>query len=153
MEEAFVSIGSNIDASKNMQAVKSHLSIFDKIRYSSIYTTPAEGFEGEDFLNCVCNFRTAKSPYDLRNLLKRVERDMGRTTSQKGMSSRVIDLDLILYGDLVVHDSELEIPSEDIEKYKFVLEPLAEIAPDKFHPTLKKSYKQLYSSLFDKDKT
>ena len=52
-----------------------------------------------------------------------------------------------------MHDSELEIPSEDIEKYKFVLEPLAEIAPDKFHPTLKKSYKQLYSSLFDKDKT
>ena len=80
-----MSIGSNIDASKNMQAVKSHLSIFDEIRYSSIYTTPAEGFEGEDFLNCVCNFRTAKSPYDLRNLLKRVERDMGRTTSQKGI--------------------------------------------------------------------
>ena len=69
------------------------------------------------------------------------------------MSSRVIDLDLILYGDLVVHDSELEIPSSDIEKYKFVLEPLAEIAPDKFHPTLKKSYKQLYTSLFDKAKT
>ncbi len=99
MKEAYVSIGSNIDASKNIQAVKSYLSIFDDIRYSSIYTTPAEGFEGEDFLNCVCNFRTAKSPYDLRNLLKRVERDMGRTTSQKGMSSRVIDLDLILYGD------------------------------------------------------
>ena len=52
-----------------------------------------------------------------------------------------------------MHDSELEIPSVDIEKYKFVLEPLAEIAPDKFHPTLKKSYKQLYISLFDKAKT
>ena len=50
-------------------------------------------------------------------------------------------------------DSELEIPSSDIEKYKFVLEPLAEIAPDKFHPTLKKSYKQLYTSLLDKAKT
>ena len=68
-----MSIGSNIDASENIQAVKSHLSIFDDIRYSSIYTTPAEGFEGEDFLNCVCNFRTAKSPYDLRNLLKELK--------------------------------------------------------------------------------
>ena len=148
MEEVFVSIGSNIDASENMEAVKAHLSIFDEIRYSRIYTTPAEGFEGEDFLNCVCNFRTAKSPYDLRKFLKGVERDMGRTTSQKGMSSRVIDLDLILFGDLVVNDSELEIPSADIEKYKFVLEPLAEIAPDKFHPTLNKSFRQLFESIF-----
>ena len=65
---------------------------------------------------------------------------MGRTNDQKGMSSRVIDLDLILYGDLEINDQELEIPSSDIEKYKFVLEPLAEIAPNSIHPVLKKSY-------------
>ena len=62
-------------------------------------------------------------------MLKKIEYDMGRTNDQKGMSSRVIDLDLILYGDLKIDDHELEIPSSDIENYKFVLEPLAEIAP------------------------
>ena len=64
MKEAYVSIGSNIDASKNIQAVKSYLSIFDDIRYSSIYTTPAEGCEGEEFLKCLSNIRTAKTPDD-----------------------------------------------------------------------------------------
>ena len=78
---------------------------------------------------------------------------MGRTVSQKGMSNRVIDLDLILYGDLVMSDATFDIPSSDIEKYRFVLEPLAEIAPEKFHPTLKKSYKHLFRSIFGKSDT
>ena len=103
-------------------------SLFDVI-YSSIYKTPAEGFEGEDFLNSVCKFDTDKNPQELRTLLKNIEKDMGRTFTQKGMSNRVIDLDLILYGDLQINRNGLELPSSDIEKYKFVLEPLAEIAP------------------------
>ena len=73
---------------------------------------------------------------------------MGRTFTQKGMSNRVIDLDLILYGDLQINRNGLELPSSDIEKYKFVLEPLAEIAPDYIHPILKKSYKDLLESSF-----
>ena len=64
------------------------------------------------------------------------------------MSNRVIDLDLILYGDFQINRNGLELPSSDIEKYKFVLEPLAEIAPDDIHPILKKSYKDLLESSF-----
>ena len=108
----------------------------------------AEGFEGEDFLNSVCKFDTDKTPQELRTLLKNIEKDMGRTFTQKGMSNRVIDLDLILYGDLQINRNGLELPSSDIEKYKFVLEPLAEIAPDYIHPILKKSYKDLLESSF-----
>jgi 2-amino-4-hydroxy-6-hydroxymethyldihydropteridine diphosphokinase len=148
MQTVFVSIGSNINAEANMLLVKESLnSLFDVI-YSSIYKTPAEGFEGEDFLNSVCKFDTDKNPQELRTLLKNIEKDMGRTFTQKGMSNRVIDLDLILYGDLQINRNGLELPSSDIEKYKFVLEPLAEIAPDYIHPILKKSYKDLLESSF-----
>ena len=148
MQTVFVSIGTNINAEANMLLVKESLnSLFDVI-YSSIYKTPAEGFEGEDFLNSVCKFDTDKNPQELRTLLKNIEKDMGRTFTQKGMSNRVIDLDLILYGDLQINRNGLELPSSDIEKYKFVLEPLAEIAPDYVHPILKKSYKDLLESSF-----
>ena len=148
MQTVFVSIGSNINAEANMLLVKESLnSLFDVI-YSSIYKTPAEGFEGEDFLNSVCKFDTDKNPQELRTLLKNIEKDMGRTVIQKGMSNRVIDLDLILYGDLQMNRNGLELPSSDIEKYKFVLEPLAEIAPDYLHPIIKKNYKDLFESLF-----
>ena len=130
-----------------MNLVRGHLdSIFD-VTYSSIYRTPAEGFVGQDFLNSVCKFETDKDPYEIRGLLKQIEKNMGRTKEQKGMSNRVIDLDLILYGDLIINDQELELPSLDIEKYKFVLEPLSEIAPTFIHPVLDKSYLDLLNGL------
>ena len=149
MNEAFVSIGSNIEAESNMILVKNYLDELFDVTYSSIYKTPAEGFEGEDFLNCVCKFDTKKSPSDLRDLLKNIEKDMGRTSNQKGMSNRVIDLDLILYGNMQMNEDGLEIPSDDIAKYKFVLEPLVEIAPDNLHPTLQKSFHDLLSPFQD----
>lgn len=149
MNEVFVSIGSNIEAESNMILVKNYLDELFDVTYSSIYKTPAEGFEGEDFLNCVCKFDTKKSPSDLRDLLKNIEKDMGRTSNQKGMSNRVIDLDLILYGNMQMNEDGLEIPSDDIAKYRFVLEPLVEIAPDNLHPTLQKSFHDLLSSFQD----
>ena len=121
-----------------MNLVKGHLDSIFNVTYSSIYRTPAEGFVGEDFFNSVCKFETDKDPYEIRSILKQIEKNMGRTKEQKGMSSRVIDLDLILYGDLIINDQELELPSLDIEKYKFVLEPLSEIAPTLIHPVLDK---------------
>ena len=142
-ETVFISIGSNLYAEKNISLVKDHLDLLFDVTYSSIYKTPAEGFIGEDFLNRVCKFETEMNPYEIRRILKEIEKDMGRTIDQKGMSNRVIDLDLILYGDFEINDLELEIPSTDIEKYKFVLEPLAEIAPNFIHPVLKVSYLDL----------
>ncbi|MDC0545382.1 2-amino-4-hydroxy-6-hydroxymethyldihydropteridine diphosphokinase [Gammaproteobacteria bacterium] len=142
-ETVFISIGSNLYAEKNIMLVRDHLDLLFDVTYSSIYKTPAEGFVGEDFLNSVCKFETEVNPYEIRRILKEIEKDMGRTIDQKGMSNRVIDLDLILYGDLEINDQELEIPSADIKKYKFVLEPLAEIAPNSIHPVLKVSYLDL----------
>ena len=146
-ETVFISIGSNLYAEKNIILVKDHLDLLFDVTYSSIYKTPAEGFVGEDFLNRVCKFETEMNPYEIRGLLKQIEENMGRTKEQKGMSNRVIDLDLILYGDLIINDQELELPSLDIEKYKFVLEPLSEIAPTFIHPVLDKSYLDLLNAL------
>tara|TARA_B100001113_G_C21085694_1_gene611993 strand:+ start:712 stop:1161 length:450 start_codon:yes stop_codon:yes gene_type:complete len=148
MQTIFVSIGSNIDAESNMLLVKEHLNLLFEVTYSGIYQTPAEGFTGGDFLNSVCKFKSDKKPNEIRRTLKSIEEKMGRTTSQKGMSNRVIDLDLILYGDMLINEDGLEIPSSDIENYKFVLEPLAEIAPDYIHPRLKKTYKELFQTSF-----
>ena len=72
---------------------------------------------------------------------------MGRTISQKGMSDRIIDLDLILYGDLIQNRDGIEVPSSDITKYKFVLEPLVEIAGDYIHPETNKTFTQSLSDL------
>ena len=148
MQTIFVSIGSNIDAESNMLLVKEHLNLLFEVTYSGTYQTPAEGFTGEDFLNSVCKFKSDKKPNEIRRTLKSIEEKMGRTISQKGMSNRVIDLDLILYGDMLINEDGLEIPSSDIENYKFVLEPLAEIAPDYIHPMLKKTYKELFQTSF-----
>ena len=143
MQRVFVSIGSNIKPKKNLEIAKNHLNHLFQCKYSSIYETSSEGFEGENFLNAVVSFKTETKPLKLRGILKSIENKMGRTESQKGMSNRIIDLDIILYGDSVIYEDKVEIPSSDIEKYLFVLEPLTEIAGDLIHPILKISFKEL----------
>ena len=72
---------------------------------------------------------------------------MGRTQDQKGMSNRVIDLDIILYGDHIFEEDDFDIPSKDIEDYLFVLEPLAEIAGELLHPVSKIPFSELLKQL------
>ena len=147
MHQVFISIGSNIDPLKNIDKVKILLNNLFECTFSGLYETAAEGFEGNDFVNCVVGFKTDIGPTQLNEKLKNIEKNMGRTDRQKGMSNRIIDLDLILYGDLVLSDKNLSLPSDDIDKYSFVLEPLAEIAGDIRHPVSKQSFKSLLLEL------
>ena len=147
MHQVFISIGSNIDPLKNIDKVKILLNNLFECTFSGLYETAAEGFEGNDFVNCVVGFKTDITPTDLNDILKNIEKNMGRTDRQKGMSNRIIDLDLILYGDLVLNDKNLSLPSDDIEKYSFILEPLVEIAGDIRHPVSKQSFKSLLMEL------
>jgi len=147
MHQVFVSIGSNINPKENIKNVKVFLDgLFDCI-YSKLYQTKAEGFEGNNFVNCVVGFKTNLLVAELQKHLKQIELKMGRTEDQKGMSNRVIDLDIILYGDHVFEEDGFDIPSKDIEDYLFVLEPLAEIAGELSHPVSKIPFSELLKQL------
>ena len=143
MHKVFVSIGSNINPRNNIEKVKIILDDLFDCTYSSLFETAAEGFVGNKFINCVVRFDTNLLLTELRKKCKQVEKEMGRTEDQKGMSDRIIDLDIILYGDQVIKDNDFDIPSKDIDNYLFVLEPLAEIAGSLHHPVSNLPFSEL----------
>ena len=143
MTQSYISIGSNIDATKNITSAKRELSNIFTCTYSDNFYSKAEGFKGKDFINLVAGFETSLDPIDLTQALKSLEKKIGRDTNQKGMRDRVIDLDLILFGDLIMKDQDIELPSSDIEDYLFILEPLAQIAEKEIHPVLNISFGEI----------
>ncbi len=149
MQQVFVSIGSNIDPRNNIEEARIILGNLFDCTFSGLYETRAEGFEGNDFINSVVGFETDLQLIELRDKLKQIEKKMGRTDIQKGMSDRIIDLDIILYGDQVIEDDDFDIPSKDIENYLFVLEPLAEIAGARHHPILNSTYSEMLIDMKD----
>ncbi len=148
LTEAFVSIGSNIDREKNcLSALDSLKNIFGALRTSSLYESKAVGFEGNPFYNCVIAFQTDRNIEAVRKILSEIENEHGRLRSDKKFSSRTLDLDLILFGNSIC--LKQGIPRDEIEQYAFVLEPLAEIAPELTHPVSGISYQDMWAK-FDK---
>ena len=143
MIQSYISIGSNIDATKNITSAKRELSNIFTCIYSDNFYSKAEGFKGKDFINLVAGFKTSLDPINLTKILKSLEKKMGRDINQKGMRDRVIDLDLILFGDLIMKDQGIELPSSDIEDYLFILEPLAQIAEKEIHPVFNISFGEM----------
>lgn len=151
MPTGFISIGSNIDKEIHVpSSIAALKKKFDNIVLSSLYETAAVGFEGDDFLNLIVQFDSDLDAKTIAKILRQIELDHGRTRDSRKYAARTLDLDLILFGDQVISDGRLQIPRDEIERYAFVLEPLAEIAPDLLHPISKKSYAHLWSE-FDKN--
>jgi 2-amino-4-hydroxy-6-hydroxymethyldihydropteridine diphosphokinase len=146
----YISIGSNIDKEihipASLQALQQH---FGALIVSSIYESEAVGFSGDVFHNLVVCFDSELDVKSVAKQLRQIELDNGRTRDSQKFSARTLDLDLILYGRLVISDGRLQIPRDEIERYAFVLEPLAEIAPDLTHPVSGISYAELWQR-FDK---
>ena len=131
MHRAYVSLGSNINPEhyllNGIRLLGNH---FLDVVASSFYTYEAEGFEGPDFLNCAAAFSTSLEPHDLKNKLRQIEAFLGRNRDQHGMKSRVIDIDLLLYGHLEWNSDQLVLPHPEILTQAYVLRPLREIASD-----------------------
>lgn len=140
MHEVYLGIGSNIGdklqyLASAVRQLKGRRSILVK-EVSSIYETEPVGIEGQpEFLNAAVRIETSLGPLELLQQLKALEAQLGRRQSVR-WGPREIDIDILLYGDLVLNEPPLTIPHREMHNRKFVLRPLAEIAAEAIHPAL-----------------
>jgi 2-amino-4-hydroxy-6-hydroxymethyldihydropteridine diphosphokinase len=150
MPRIYISLGSNIDRESNTRAgVKALREQFGELELSSVYESEAVGFEGDAFYNMVIACDVTEDVHTVNHALRDIEDNNGRDRSGPKFSSRTLDLDLLLYDDLILDELGLKLPREEILHNAFVLWPLAEIAPELTHPEVGKSYADLWQA-FDK---
>lgn len=149
--KVFISLGSNLgNREANLRDALFELGAKCSIsNVSSIYETEPVGFSDQPmFLNIVAEVITRLKPMELLSFAQSIEKKLGR---EKGVrwGPRVIDIDIILYGNKVVKENDLIIPHERMHERRFVLVPLVEIAPNALHPVLGKNALQLLESVPD----
>jgi 2-amino-4-hydroxy-6-hydroxymethyldihydropteridine diphosphokinase len=146
MQDVYLSIGSNIEPERYIPAALKDLEhAFGPMTLSSIYETEAVGFEGPPFHNLVAGFKSKLDPKEIASTLRHIESCHGRSRNSQKFSSRTLDVDLILYGQKIIREGLVNVPREEITKYAFVLQPLAEIAGTLQHPETGKSYAELWN--------
>lgn len=121
------------------------------VSLSAFYVTAPWGFASDNsFLNAVVCVETSLRPLEVLKETQAIERELGRTSKSLGgvYSDRLIDIDLLLYGDTIMDEEGLILPHPLMTERRFVMEPLAEIAPDVMHPLLHKTMKELFTSSF-----
>ena len=151
---AYIGFGSNMgDLKKNCQWAmdrlnQSGLCLVETV--SRLYDTEPVDYEAQDrFLNGAARIRTGLEPRDLLALLKSLEKEAGRTHTGPRFGPRVLDMDILFFGDLTLESEDLEIPHPRLHKRRFVLAPLCDIAPELQHPVLKKTVSTLLEKLDD----
>ncbi|NNL01939.1 MAG: 2-amino-4-hydroxy-6-hydroxymethyldihydropteridine diphosphokinase, partial [Eudoraea sp.] len=121
------------------------------LEISGVYKSPSWGFDGEDFLNACLSLETDKTPSEVLEILLKVEKEMGRQRSEgAGYQSRNIDIDLLYYNSEIIQTDELTVPHPQMHLRRFVLKPLADIAPQFYHPILGKDTRNLLQECKDK---
>ena len=153
MATVYLGLGTNIGNKKEnlTRAIEAlSLALGPCTAQSSFIETAPWGFESDNsFLNCAVAFETMLQPVELLDTTERIERELGRTAKSTGGAyhDRVIDIDILLYGNVVINTPRLTIPHPLMHKRDFVLEPLEQIAADAVHPTTGKSIGQLKAKI------
>ncbi|MEW6998894.1 2-amino-4-hydroxy-6-hydroxymethyldihydropteridine diphosphokinase [Colwelliaceae bacterium BS250] len=144
MATVYISIGSNIDRTKQIiSGVQSLQAEYGDVQLSSVYECEPVGFIGENFYNLVAKVNTNETPEQVGEHLKKLEKSHGRVDFSKKFSARKMDLDILLYDNLVM-ETPVQVPRDEIPENAYVLQPLAEIAGELIHPVLKQSYSLMW---------
>lgn len=152
-EHVFLALGTNLgDRNRNLErcieAIEREAG--HVVATSKFYETKPEGFVSSHFfLNAAVEISTTLEPMALLDATRNIERTLGRTTKSKDghYADRIIDIDILFYGDRIVNTATLTIPHRAIAQREFVLRPLMDIAPDFLHPTLHLSVRELMDNL------
>jgi 2-amino-4-hydroxy-6-hydroxymethyldihydropteridine diphosphokinase len=147
----YVAVGSNVEPERNLALATRELRReFPDVKFSPWYRNRAVGFEGADFINCVAGFTTELPIEDVLARLHAIEAFCGRPRDAPRWAPRSMDLDILLYGDVVCDTPRLKLPRPDLLKRAFMLGPLAALAPDVVHPVEKLTIGELWQR-FDRD--
>jgi 2-amino-4-hydroxy-6-hydroxymethyldihydropteridine diphosphokinase len=140
MATVFLGIGSNESPEENLQLATRELrSRYGELELSPVYKSASVGFDGADFLNLVLRFQSDASARSICSEIELIHNLAGRVRDSDKWESRPLDIDLLLYNELIEDDRPVRVPRDDILRYSFVLRPLAELAPSHVHPVTGKT--------------
>lgn len=136
----YLGLGSNIEPEEHLGfAVRRLRDRYGDVESSAVYRSAAVGFEGDDFLNLVVRLRSEETAEQICDEIERLHDLSGRVRGSEKWAPRPLDIDLLLYDDLIINEPPVRVPRSDILDYSFVLRPMAEIAPDLVHPVTGKT--------------
>lgn len=152
MTAVYVAAGSNVEPEKYLsRALRELTAVYGPLTVSPAYRNQAVGFSGDDFINLVVGFHADAAPADVRQQLQNIEAACDRPPGAAKWAPRTMDLDILLFGDLVSNEPGLVIPRPDLLKRPYMLKPMADIAPEVRHPTLGQTMRELWESFDDGD--
>ena len=147
MTDVYVAAGSNVDPVNHLRmAVDALRQAYPSLRVSPAYRNKAVGFTGDDFINLVAGFSTNDPVARVREQLQAIETLCGRPPLAPKWAARSMDLDILLFGQLISTEPGFVIPRPDLLRRPYMLKPMADIAPDVVHPQLQKSMRELWES-------
>jgi 2-amino-4-hydroxy-6-hydroxymethyldihydropteridine diphosphokinase len=148
MADVYVAAGSNVEPEKYLcRALDALEQTFGELKISPAYRNRAVGFEGADFINLVVAFVTDDAPAVVKRRLEDIEARCDRPRNAPKWAPRTMDLDLLMYGQLVSDEPGLVLPRPDLVRRAYMLKPLADIAPQLHHPTQQRSMRELWDSM------
>lgn len=135
MATVYLGLGSNVSPEENLKRGIRELQYrYGRLDTSAVYQSSAVGFDGDDFWNLVVRLRSDDSPLSICEEIEVIHKVAGRERGSKKWAARTLDIDLLLYNNLICDEKPVRVPRGDVLKYSFVLRPMAELAPDVKHP-------------------